>query len=123
MGDAVLLVCFDQLRVLEVEYDTWILVQTPHAFRVTSPFAWFGGPISYQDVVDLLAERGITRDRSTAFREVQKSVPAFRNSVGAHSFASPKRAMMKAVLEYLFQPQPPPRIRKGCTSAAFAAVS
>ncbi|MFG6531563.1 MULTISPECIES: hypothetical protein [unclassified Sulfitobacter] len=29
-------------------------------------------PLSYQDVVDLLAERGITIDRSTVYRWVQK---------------------------------------------------
>jgi len=39
-------------------------------------------PLSYQDVTDLLAERGITVDRATVFRWVQKfgkrgSVPTF----------------------------------------------
>lgn len=29
-------------------------------------------PLSYQDVVDLLAERGIAVDRSTVYRWVQK---------------------------------------------------
>lgn len=32
-------------------------------------------PISYQDVSDLLGERGVDVDRSTVFRWVQKSGP------------------------------------------------
>lgn len=32
-------------------------------------------PLSYQDLVDLLAEPGITVDRSTVFRWVQKFAP------------------------------------------------
>ncbi len=44
-------------------------------------------PLSYQDVVDLLAERGVTVDRSTVYRWVQKFGPELtkRTPVGGLS--------------------------------------
>ena len=41
-------------------------------------------PLSYQDVVDLLAERGVTVDRSTIFRWVQKFVPEIAKRAERH---------------------------------------
>ena len=41
-------------------------------------------PLSYQDVVDLLAERGITVDRSTVFRWVQKFSPEMMKRTEKH---------------------------------------
>ncbi|MFZ7091229.1 IS6 family transposase [Primorskyibacter sp. 2E233] len=41
-------------------------------------------PLSYQDVVDLLAERGITVDRSTVYRWVQKFGPELSKRTEAH---------------------------------------
>lgn len=41
-------------------------------------------PLSYQDVVDLLAERGITVDRSTVYRWVQKFGPELTKRTEKH---------------------------------------
>jgi len=41
-------------------------------------------PLSYQDVVDLLAERGITVDRSTMYRWVQKVGPELTKRTEKH---------------------------------------
>ncbi|KPN63880.1 transposase, IS6 family [Aliiroseovarius crassostreae] len=41
-------------------------------------------PLSYQDVVDLLAERGITLDRSTVYRWVQKFGPELNKRTEKH---------------------------------------
>lgn len=41
-------------------------------------------PLSYQDVVDLLAERGMTVDRSTVYRWVQKFGPEFTKRTERH---------------------------------------
>jgi IS6 family transposase len=41
-------------------------------------------PLSYQDVVDLLAERGITIDRSTVYRWVQKFGPEITKRAEKH---------------------------------------
>ena len=41
-------------------------------------------PLSYQDVTDLLAERGITVDRATVFRWVQKFGPEIAKRAYAH---------------------------------------
>ena len=41
-------------------------------------------PLSYQDVVDLLAERGVTLDRSTIFRWVQKFGPEIAERTERH---------------------------------------
>ncbi len=41
-------------------------------------------PLSYQDVVDLLAERGIAIDRSTVFRWVQKFGPELTKRTERH---------------------------------------
>lgn len=41
-------------------------------------------PLSYQDVVDLLAERGITIDRSTVDRWVQKFSPELTKRTETH---------------------------------------
>lgn len=41
-------------------------------------------PLSYQDVVDLLGERGITVDRSTVYRWVQKFGPELTKRAETH---------------------------------------
>jgi IS6 family transposase len=41
-------------------------------------------PLSYQDVVDLLAERGIVIDRSTVYRWVQKFGPELTKRTEKH---------------------------------------
>ena len=41
-------------------------------------------PLSYQGVVDLLAERGVTVDRSTVYRWVQKFGPELRKRTERH---------------------------------------
>ena len=41
-------------------------------------------PLSYQDVVDLMAERDITVDRSTVYRWVQKFGPELTKRTGRH---------------------------------------
>jgi len=41
-------------------------------------------PLSYQDVVDLLAERGINVDRSTVYRWVTKFGPEITIRTGQH---------------------------------------
>lgn len=41
-------------------------------------------PLSYQDVVDLLAERGVTVDRSTVYRWVQKFGPELTKRTERH---------------------------------------
>ena len=41
-------------------------------------------PLSYQDVVDLLAERGINVDRSTVYRWVQKFGPELTKRTEKH---------------------------------------
>ena len=41
-------------------------------------------PLSYQDVADLLAERGIDVDRSTVFRWVQKFGPELAKRTERH---------------------------------------
>ncbi|UOA33883.1 hypothetical protein DSM110093_03718 (plasmid) [Sulfitobacter sp. DSM 110093] len=45
-------------------------------------------PLSYQDVVDLLEERGIMVDRSTVFRWVQKFSPELAKRTERHRRAS-----------------------------------
>jgi transposase-like protein len=40
--------------------------------------------LSYADVVEWLAERGITVDRSTIYRWVQRFLPLFREAARAH---------------------------------------
>lgn len=42
-------------------------------------------PLSYQDVVDLLAERGVTVDRSTVYRWVQKFGPELTKLKNRHN--------------------------------------
>ncbi|UXX81523.1 hypothetical protein N7U68_00215 (plasmid) [Roseovarius pelagicus] len=41
-------------------------------------------PLSYQDVVDLIAERGITIDRSSVYRWVQKFGPELTKRTEKH---------------------------------------
>ena len=41
-------------------------------------------PLSYQDVADLLAERGVDADRSTVFRRVQKFEPELAKRTERH---------------------------------------
>ncbi|PTN03159.1 hypothetical protein C8N32_1031 [Rhodovulum imhoffii] len=46
-------------------------------------------PLSCQDMVDLLAERGITIDRSTVYRWVQKFSPEITKRTEKHLWPAP----------------------------------
>ncbi len=52
---------------------------------ILSAVGWYlRDPLSYQDVVDLLAERGVTVDRSTVYRRVQKFGPDLTKRTEKH---------------------------------------
>ncbi|SFQ63654.1 transposase, IS6 family [Roseivivax halotolerans] len=52
---------------------------------ILCPVRWYlRYPLFYQDVVDLLAERGITVDRSTIYRWVQKFGPELKTRTERH---------------------------------------
>lgn len=52
---------------------------------ILCPVRWYlRYPLSYQDVVDLLEERGIMIDRSTVYRWVQKFAPELTKRTEKH---------------------------------------
>ena len=56
----------------------------PHAVILCAVRWYLRFPLSYQDVVDLLAERGITVDRSTVYRWVIKFGPEITKRTEKH---------------------------------------
>lgn len=56
----------------------------PHAIILCAVRWYLRFPLSYQDVVDLLAERGITVDRSTVYRWVIKFGPEITKRTEKH---------------------------------------